>query len=308
MELKDNLYNQIESLSEKGNEAMENERYDEAISFFQQAYNLLPAPKEEWEAYTWIMVSIGDAYFSKQKYQSSLECFRKCYNNGDVDNPFILLRIGENSLELNDSEMAKEFLLRAYMLEGKKIFKHESKFLQWLSNNVELKKIRKKNTQQEIIIKQSSPDNDVTPACMESSDELNNQENQWLNKVVPFSRKQEYDEVLKISKHYWGMLPEPKMTTEFSYHLVNTLTITYLKMEQFDMALHWAKVYDTFDFASTGRIDSGEKDYYVAIAYYENGVFEKAQEYFSIANKKSKGRCFQLLFGDKYKKVFKGSV
>lgn len=34
MELKDNLYNQIESLSEKGNEAMENERYDEAISFF----------------------------------------------------------------------------------------------------------------------------------------------------------------------------------------------------------------------------------------------------------------------------------
>ena len=104
------------------------------------------------------------------------------------------------------------------------------------------------------------------------------------------------------------MLPEPKMTTEFSYHLVNTLTITYLKMEQFDMALHWAKVYDTFDFASTGRIGSGEKDYYVAIAYYENGVFEKAQEYFSIANKKSKGRCFQLLFGDKYKKVFKGSV
>lgn len=52
MELKDNLYNQIESLSEKGNEAMENERYDEAISFFQQACNLLPAPKEEWEAYT----------------------------------------------------------------------------------------------------------------------------------------------------------------------------------------------------------------------------------------------------------------
>lgn len=308
MELKDYLYNQIESLSEKGNEAMDNERYDEAISFFQQAYNLLPAPKEEWEAYTWIMASIGDAYFSKQEYQSSLEYFRKCYNNGDVDNPFILLRIGENYLELNDSEMAKEFLLRAYMLEGKKIFKHEPKYLQWLSDNVELKKIRKKNTQQEIFTPQSSPDNNVTPTCMESSDELNNQENQWLNKVVPFSRKQEYDEVLKISKHYWDMLPDPKMTTEFSYHLVNTLTITYLKMEQFDMALYWAKVYDTFDFSITGRIDSGEKDYYVAIAYYENGEYEKAQEYFSIANKKSKGRCFQLLFGDKYKKVFKESV
>lgn len=291
MELKDNLYSQIESLSEKGNKAMENERYNEAISFFQQAYNLLPAPKEEWEAYTWLMASIGDAYFSKQEYQSSLDYFRKCYNNGDVENPFILLRIGENSFELNNSEMAKEFLLRAYMLEGKKIFKHEPKYFQWLSDNVELKKIRKKNTQQEIIIQQSSPENDLTTVWM---DELQSCKNE--------------KEKLELNEIFWNRLEEPKTSQSLGFHLMKSFIINYLKLENRVSALKWAMLFDNFDFTSTGRIDSGEKDYYVAIAYYENGKFEKAQEYFSIANKKSKGRCFQLLFGDKYKKIFKESV
>lgn len=291
MELKDNLYNLIESLSEKGNEAIENERYDEAIAFFQQAYNLLPAPKEEWEAYTWILASIGDAYFSKQEYQSSLNCFRKCYNNGDVNNPFILLRIGENSFELNNREMAKEFLLRAYMLEGKKIFKHESKYLQWLSDNVELKKTRKKNTQQKIIIQQSSLDNDLTTV--------------WINESQSCKNEKE---MLELNEKFWSKLEEPKASQSLGFHLMKSFIINYLKLENRVSALEWAMLFDNFDFASTGRIDSGEKDYYVAIAYYENGVCEKAQEYFSIANKKSKGRCFQLLFGDKYKKVFKKSV
>lgn len=291
MELKNNLYNEIESLSKKGNKAMEHESYDEALSFFQQAYDLLPTPKEEWEAYTWLMASIGDAYFSKREYQSSLECFKRCYNNGDIDNPFILLRIGQSYFELNDTENAKEFLLRAYMLKGKKIFKHEPKYFQWLSENIELKNTRKKNTEQKVVIKQSPPDNDPITLWMDESQLCKNEK-----------------EMLELNNRYWSNLEEPKTSQSLGYHLMKSFIINYLKLGDYICALEWAMLFDNFDFIATGRIDSGEKDYYVAIAYYKNGEHAKAQEYFAIANKKSKGRCFQLLFGEKYKMVFNKSV
>ena len=63
MELSDELYDRIEELSETGNEAMESEDYAKAISCFQEALDILPEPKEDWEAYLWLAGSIGDAPF-----------------------------------------------------------------------------------------------------------------------------------------------------------------------------------------------------------------------------------------------------
>lgn len=128
MELSDELYDRIEELSETGNEAMESEDYAKAISCFQEALDILPEPKEDWEAYLWLVGSIGDAHFMMGNYGKSLEFFRKCYNIGETDNPFILLRLGENYLEMEDETNATEFLLRAYMLEGEKIFKEDWKY------------------------------------------------------------------------------------------------------------------------------------------------------------------------------------
>ena len=54
MELSDELYDRIEELSETGNEAMESEDYAKAISCFQEALDILPEPKEDWEAYLWL--------------------------------------------------------------------------------------------------------------------------------------------------------------------------------------------------------------------------------------------------------------
>ena len=80
MELSDELYDRIEELSETGNEAMESEDYAKAISCFQEALDILPEPKEDWEAYLWLVGSIGDAHFMMGNYGKSLEFFRKCYN------------------------------------------------------------------------------------------------------------------------------------------------------------------------------------------------------------------------------------
>ena len=42
-----------------------------------------------------------------------------------IENPFIMLRLGETCYELGDVNKAKEYLLRAYILEGHSIFENE---------------------------------------------------------------------------------------------------------------------------------------------------------------------------------------
>ena len=122
MELSDELYDRIEELSETEMRRWKAKITRKAISCFQEALDILPEPKEDWEAYLWLTGSIGDAHFMMGNYGKSLGVFRKCYNIGETDNPFILLRLGENYLEMEDETNATEFLLRAYMLEGEKDF------------------------------------------------------------------------------------------------------------------------------------------------------------------------------------------
>ncbi len=82
----------------------------------------------------------GDAHFMNGELRQVAGVFSaNATISGETDNPFILLRLGENYLEMEDETNATEFLLRAYMLEGKKIFKEDWKYFQWLSGHVNLK-------------------------------------------------------------------------------------------------------------------------------------------------------------------------
>lgn len=124
-------YDQIDSLCERGNVAMDKEHYDEAISLFSSALMLLPSPQEVYDAYLWLKTSIGEAYFQKHDYAQSKNDFYDALNGPDgYENPFILLRLGQSLYQLDDNKCL-DFLVRAYMLEGDKIFEDEDpKYLQ----------------------------------------------------------------------------------------------------------------------------------------------------------------------------------
>lgn len=126
MELSDAIYNQIEVYSEQGNDYCDNEEWEKAIMCFDKALELLPEPKEDWEAATWLYVALGDAFFFSEKYEEALvnlNCARICPDG--MANPFILLRLGESYYELGEMELAKRYLLEAYMIEGTEIFEYE---------------------------------------------------------------------------------------------------------------------------------------------------------------------------------------
>ncbi|PFK48945.1 hypothetical protein [Bacillus cereus] len=95
------------------------EQFDQALEKYLVALEMVPAPKMDWEASTWLYTVIGDTYLIKDDYEMAKSNFYNALNCPDgISNSLILLRLGE-------LEKAKEYLLKAYMLEGYKIFFEE---------------------------------------------------------------------------------------------------------------------------------------------------------------------------------------
>lgn len=131
----------LDELAEKGNQLEDQVRYDEAIQTWKQGLALIPEPQQFYSETIWFLAAIGDVYFQCDSYAEACECFDKARGNLTGEgyrNPFIMLRLGECYLELGDEKNAIEYLLRAYMMEGKEIFEpDEIKYFNFLKTHVE---------------------------------------------------------------------------------------------------------------------------------------------------------------------------
>jgi tetratricopeptide (TPR) repeat protein len=126
MQLPDKLYAQVEKLSEEGNVAFDAGRYAAAIERWNAALALLPAPAVDWEAWTWLQTSIGDAYYQLGNFGAARAALFDALNGpGALDNPFIHYRLGQASVRQGRDAEGREHLLKAYMLDGEDIFQAE---------------------------------------------------------------------------------------------------------------------------------------------------------------------------------------
>ena len=137
------LKEKLDELAEKGNQLEEEERYEEAVRIWEKGLDLIPEPKQCYSEFLWFLVAVGDVYFMEKKYQQAYKCFNEARGNLSGDgygNPYVMLRLGECCLEIGDEKNAAEYLLRAYMMEGKDIFEmdeDEEKYFDFLRTHVE---------------------------------------------------------------------------------------------------------------------------------------------------------------------------
>lgn len=137
----------LDELAERGNQLEESEEYEGAVQVWQEALKLIPEPQQFYSETIWFLAAIGDVYFQQKRYQEAHECFDKARGNMSGEgygNPFIMLRLGECCLEIGDEKNATEYLLRAYMMEGKEIFEPDEngeddgqKYFDYLRTHVE---------------------------------------------------------------------------------------------------------------------------------------------------------------------------
>ncbi|MFD2288247.1 tetratricopeptide repeat protein [Pedobacter petrophilus] len=127
MELPDEIYDKITALSEKGDQYAEHEQFTSALKQYEEALALLPEPKMEWEAATWLYVAIGDAWFNKQKLNEAMDAYQKVLMSPDgTGNPYVWFSIGQIYFEQENYEKAKTHFMSAYMLDGTEIFEDEN--------------------------------------------------------------------------------------------------------------------------------------------------------------------------------------
>ena len=134
LELPDALYQEIKRLCEDGDDLASDGDHVEAIAEYHKAWLLVPEPKTDWNASTWILAALADAFFFTANWQQARRALSYAMHcPGALGNPFLHLRFGQVLFELGELDKAADELIRAYMGGGKKSFeKDDPKYLAFL--------------------------------------------------------------------------------------------------------------------------------------------------------------------------------
>jgi tetratricopeptide (TPR) repeat protein len=138
MELTESTYDEIKAFCAKGDELASQKKYSAALEQYNCAWALIPEPKNEWEASTWVLAAIGDVCFlggfmisAREALQYAMTC------PGALGNPFIHLRYGQVLFDAGEMDVAANELTRAYMGAGSEIFaKEDQKYFDFLKTKI----------------------------------------------------------------------------------------------------------------------------------------------------------------------------
>lgn len=133
----------IEALSEDGNFLLEEEKdWRGALLKWELALALLPNPKVEYSEALWLYASIGEAYYIADDKENALAAYEEAYHcpDGHV-NPYVLLQLGKLYADNGNEGTAAKMLLRAYMMEGDRLFESEQFYFDFLNKRIDLSDI-----------------------------------------------------------------------------------------------------------------------------------------------------------------------
>jgi len=127
MELPADIYEKLTALAEQGDAYEEQEDFAQALASYNEALALLPEPKIEWEAATWLYTAIGDAHINQQDWDEALTAFEQALASPEgTENPYIWFSLGQIFFEKGDLEQAKVHFTKAHELDGDDIFRDEN--------------------------------------------------------------------------------------------------------------------------------------------------------------------------------------
>ena len=149
MELEDAVNDQIQRHCAKGDDSAKQALYPDALKEYWAAWDLLPEPKTQWEAATWILAAVGDANYLSGDFVAGRDNLSHAMHCPDaIGNAFLHLRLGQCQFEVGNLDRAADELMRAYMGGGAEIFEDDDrKYLEFLQTRAEGIKVPKKKWQ-----------------------------------------------------------------------------------------------------------------------------------------------------------------
>ena len=138
LELTDQIHGEIKRLCTVGDRLAKRDELGPALTAYGEAFDLVPEPKTDWHASTWILAAIGDANFLGHDFtagRDNLSFAMRCPDA--IGNPFLHLRLGQCQFELAALDRAADELARAYMGGGSELFTQEDpKYLAFLKTRI----------------------------------------------------------------------------------------------------------------------------------------------------------------------------
>ncbi len=142
--LPDDLRVMIDRLCQKGDQFAQIDQPDDALDQYEAAWELLPNPKNQWPAATWILMAAGDVYFERRDYVAASDTLREALEYPDGEgNPFIWLRLGQSRFEIGDLNGAADALEAAFRRSGDELFADEDpKYFNFLKTQLGLMQVK----------------------------------------------------------------------------------------------------------------------------------------------------------------------
>lgn len=122
------IIDHMQPLLQQGHSAFATGNYEKAARAWIRALKQIPDPQSAFGQSLTLNAAIGDAFFLMRDYQQALPYLEAAKANiaeNGQTNAFVLMRLGEVLLELEEHWDAREYLIRAHMLGGEKLFENE---------------------------------------------------------------------------------------------------------------------------------------------------------------------------------------
>jgi tetratricopeptide (TPR) repeat protein len=139
LELDDAVYEELKQYCASGDALAKTGDFTAALKQYSLAWDLLPEPKTEWGAATWILAAIGDANFLSGDFEAGRDNLSTAMHCPDgLGNPFLHLRLGQCQYELGALDRAADELIRAYMGAGPDLFENDDrKYIEFLATRAD---------------------------------------------------------------------------------------------------------------------------------------------------------------------------
>lgn len=123
----------------EGDDLAAAEQDAEALSRFQAAWVALPEPRDDQEPAVRILAAIADCHFHLGVWENCCEAVQHAFRCGaDVANPFLRLRLGQALYELGQEREAANWLVPAYLSEGRALFEDDDpKYLEFFRRRLD---------------------------------------------------------------------------------------------------------------------------------------------------------------------------
>ncbi len=113
----------VREKAEEGERRMAAGDFRGAFDLFVEALNLLPQPREQWNAAGWLLVALGENAIRAGNFQGAEGPLTDAmWCPGTIGNPWLHLRCGQMRFELGQMDRAADELARAYVGGGREVF------------------------------------------------------------------------------------------------------------------------------------------------------------------------------------------